>query len=662
MTLEKGLCYNFMVERIAEANNNHYYVIRVNEKECWVRMYSFEIYQNPSKNIISCEYRGTDSYGSPIFVEDKLSILHELYKTNEAYVFYYMKNGIDNTGKNCLILRDNYGFKHYLYGEIESTLKKKDTSILCQIKSFDKIQKCLILQPYSVLNDSLSSWIDPTTLFKIIEKEELINEYFYIFLEDTHSMMPALAKKNIKSSLQNHNNIWIKQYIHFLNKRLKYNLIQHNNLEKLSEFSQLMLNLLNWSASFLKQWKKAPKISKYEGLSKAILLIKDDKLSFFLNNYIESLQKMQEGSIKDGNIILSLMELDSQLFHSRALQYLQIGESFYNNKNINCKFLEAFSGILSQRINSRILDLQQDIDLKKANESSNILAILGMLILFLTKINGTNLQFYKTLLHRFIHANSILLQKGSTVHNSSSSSTRISIDNDILTWVKLKETCRCITPHESQKRYIEAVDSTDKYAVFTKPQQTNLSSTFTNDRTIAYWNLYEDGSYMISENYCNAENILKSVPLLESCKNGYLLLCYDKGNINKVPIRLLLEKKKKNFRYINGFYRHNQLKKICTIKTECFISIISLYNNEKYIKLYSTSNISKHTSLCLKGNQVVDSIVDETDYNLIPNDFEKEIPQRLIYSSPMPLGKNIDNAYYLEDIQKLNKIFSNNLI
>ena len=60
---EKGLSYNFMVERIAEAKGNYYYVIVIDNKECWIKMLPFEIYQNTKKNIIRCEYRAVESYG-----------------------------------------------------------------------------------------------------------------------------------------------------------------------------------------------------------------------------------------------------------------------------------------------------------------------------------------------------------------------------------------------------------------------------------------------------------------------------------------------------------------------------------------------------------------------------------------------------------------------
>ena len=79
------------------------------------------------------------------------------------------------------------------------------------------------------------------------------------------------------------------------------------------------------------------------------------------------------------------------------------------------------------------------------------------------------------------------------------------------------------------------------------------------------------------------------------------------------------------------------------------------------MKLYSTENISQHTSLSLKGNQVVDSIVDETDFYLIPNENKDMIPQRIVYSSPTPLGKNIANAYYEKDIIALRRMGVQNM-
>ena len=75
-----------------------------------------------------------------------------------------------------------------------------------------------------------------------------------------------------------------------------------------------------------------------------------------------------------------------------------------------------------------------------------------------------------------------------------------------------------------------------------------------------------------------------------------------------------------------------------------------------FIKLYSTEYISEHLSLSLKGNQVVGAIVDSTEYFLISPEHTTDLPNRLIYNSPTPLGKNIQNSYYENDIVMLERL------
>lgn len=227
--------------------------------------------------------------------------------------------------------------------------------------------------------------------------------------------------------------------------------------------------------------------------------------------------------------------------------------------------------------------------------------------------------------------------------------------NDSFTWNNIKKIHLSTISEEILECCPEQGNNMVEIEDIALDKQLMFPSKMTNEKVLAYWNLYKDGSYVISETPSSQEGLLKSVTLLESCKNGFLLLCYNKGNINKIPIRTLLEKKKKNFKYINGYHQHTRLKEVYTIKSECFILILSLYQKEKYVKLYSTENISQHTSLSLKGNQVVDSVVDETDFYLIPNENKEMIPQRIVYSSPMPLGKNITNIYYAKDILTLKK-------
>ena len=187
--VEKGLSYNFMVERIAEAKGNYYYVIVIDNKECWIKMLPFEIYQNTKKNIIRCEYRGVDSYGSHIFIEDKLSILYELYKEKEEYDFNYVKEGIDMEGTHFSVLKDKYGLVHRLYEKLSSNQKNKEIPMKCRVNSIDKIQKALILQ---VIEDTNANCLETN-----IQKTNDITTIAWIDLNKVVSSIHAIVEKGL---------------------------------------------------------------------------------------------------------------------------------------------------------------------------------------------------------------------------------------------------------------------------------------------------------------------------------------------------------------------------------------------------------------------------------------------------------------------------------
>lgn len=159
-TFEKGLSYNFIIERIAEAKGNYYYVIQVEHKECWIKMYPFEIYQGSKKNIIRCEYRGRDSFGSHIFIEDKLSILYELYEENKEYEFSYVKESVDANGKLFSVLSDRYGLLHRLYEPLVPEYKDVKRSLKCIVTSFNQTSKALTLHLISGSNHPILNSIN----------------------------------------------------------------------------------------------------------------------------------------------------------------------------------------------------------------------------------------------------------------------------------------------------------------------------------------------------------------------------------------------------------------------------------------------------------------------------------------------------------------------
>ena len=502
-----------MVERIAEAKGNYYYVIVIDNKECWIKMLPFEIYQNTKKNIIRCEYRGVDSYGSHIFIEDKLSILYELYKEKEEYDFNYVKEGIDMEGTHFSVLKDKYGLVHRLYEKLSSNQKNKETPIRCKVNSIDKTQKVLILQVIENINGNCVetniqntndvttiAWIDETTLFKSINKEELIDNYFY----DIIHLSEDIHLKNVINLYQSKNNKWIVHYINYFDKTHKYILIQKGNLYELAEFADLMICLINWTRTFkISKIKKIPQLKKYEGLQKAIKILQTNSLG----NYKETLI-CTENIISEMSTLFSLFEIE---------------------------------------------------DIEEETEKN--------------------------------------------IYSSESISNKIRTRSN---------------------------------------------------ENIFFLNLYKDGMYIITNKQLFENNIIKSISINPNI-DKFILQCYAHGSVNKVPIRILQEKKRER-KYLNGCYSQDCLKDIYVISEETYIATLSLYNNDVFVKLYSTEYISEHLSLGLKGNQVVGTNVDSTEYFLISSEYIDRLPKRLIYNTPTPLGKNIKNPYYENDILILKEL------
>ena len=414
---EKGLSYNFMVERIAEAKGNYYYVIVIDNKECWIKMLPFEIYQNTKKNIIRCEYRGVDSYGSHIFIEDKLSILYELYKEKEEYDFNYVKEGIDMEGTHFSVLKDKYGLVHRLYEKLSSNQKNKEIPMKCRVNSIDKIQKALILQVIEDTNANCVetniqktndittiAWIDETTLFKSINKEELIDNYFY----DIIHLSEDIHLKNIINLYQSKNNKWIVHYINYFDKTHKYILIQKGNLYELAEFADLMICLINWTRTFkISKIKKIPQLKKYEGLQKAIKILQTNSLGNYKENLI-----CTENIISEMSTLFSLFEIDPCFFSENFSFYREVCKILYNNiltisspiealQDKKEKCLKAFQGILAYRIKTERKQIANKIiqiyDLSLGTEettSSNIFSLLYSLLKNPECINSKNIHSY----------------------------------------------------------------------------------------------------------------------------------------------------------------------------------------------------------------------------------------------------------------------------
>lgn len=668
MILENGLSYNFTVDRTEEANGSYFYVINVENKECWVKLYQFEIEQNKIKKIIRCEYKGEDSYGSHIFVRDRFSILQGLYSESKIYKFTYVKDGLDTNDKAYSLLQDVYGLTHRLYEELHPCQKTKSSTISCLITAIDKKRKILILHETDSNINKDTIWINEKQLFKAIDKEHLLNDYFYNIIQNNDTQSTSLFKTLYNQKKKD----WIVAYLHYLDKKHKTIIIEQGDLCKIAEFAELIRYLIIWAKSAkICKLKRLPKLSKYEGLGKASKILENNTLTDYHNQII-----LSENQFSEMTTLFSLLEIDKKLFKSNLSFYISISEILSDITKEKTKCKNALHGILTSRISTEFAHIFAQNTLNSdyipitldAKDSAKELATLRDLFCHPELIDEQMITQYLKDGSTLTRAFSCIIYGCKFLHDIENSNKLLVTTNNIInltTHITQSETSYENTEHtvhdisnqlqnkeeysyENEETIKRSCVTTDSSHLIPKDSITDINN------TQFYWILYNDGTYEITENPNERNSINRVIPIGVS-PNKFMLLCYEHGSVNKISIRTLIEKKK-NYRYLNGKHQQNKLKEVFLIDSDTYIVIVSTYSNTKYIKLYSTQNITTHSSLGLKGNQVVATNVDNAEYFLYPVNFIDQSSQRIIYNSATPLGKDINSQYYKKDIQLLREM------
>lgn len=199
---------------------------------------------------------------------------------------------------------------------------------------------------------------------------------------------------------------------------------------------------------------------------------------------------------------------------------------------------------------------------------------------------------------------------------------------------------------ESNDDCFEDEINTDEYEIDTSEDKAIEEISFTekhnNTDILIYFNLYKGGDYLISDN--SSDNALYSIPIKEDSKNGFILHCYDTGRINKVPISVLLRKKKDKI-YMNGYNTNSTISSIHIIDSDEIMGIFLIKNNQEYFKAHLTEKVSVHHNLVSQGNKVVYEKYDKCTYKTFPIELKTNI-DRLIFNSFTAKSKATNSPTY----------------
>lgn len=161
-------------------------------------------------------------------------------------------------------------------------------------------------------------------------------------------------------------------------------------------------------------------------------------------------------------------------------------------------------------------------------------------------------------------------------------------------------------------------------------------------------NFYNDGNYLLSK-HADEINSIANIGISYPMNNSYMLQCYDNGCVNKMPIKNFYNMQL-GYRYKNGLSRDAVLKNLMVLSNADYIVVVSNQQKCKYVKVVPVSDISAHTALGLKGNQLLSQNYDAVEgwYPLSAKDAVHV--SRLITITRTNLGWKMSSPAYKEEV------------
>lgn len=206
--------------------------------------------------------------------------------------------------------------------------------------------------------------------------------------------------------------------------------------------------------------------------------------------------------------------------------------------------------------------------------------------------------------------------------------------------------------------HVERVNFTESLKHTAEPNYVEeLSQKDNSNEKAIFVNFYIDGSYIISEQDIKEDNT-KSIKITPENINHFILQCYSNGCINKVPVKNI-NNLQLGYRYKNGLNLTADLKQLVVLSDNDFVVFLSKQNNSRFIKVYPVAEISAHTTLGLKGNQLLSKNYDVIENILFLREQDKQNVEHLISRTKSNLGYNMSSVSYRNEIEWITEYIKN---
>lgn len=152
-----------------------------------------------------------------------------------------------------------------------------------------------------------------------------------------------------------------------------------------------------------------------------------------------------------------------------------------------------------------------------------------------------------------------------------------------------------------EKKKKKQAGKAPKNAIQTSLIRSNpLNGNGEDSEVVTYLSLLDNGGYILEDEYSVSDSTILTLAVKEYETSGSLLLCYENGFVNRVPLKILLQKKR-NYVYKNGANKDSRLIFATVENGESGILVRTVRQKNEYLKMYPIDKLKVNMDLSLKG-------------------------------------------------------------
>lgn len=175
------------------------------------------------------------------------------------------------------------------------------------------------------------------------------------------------------------------------------------------------------------------------------------------------------------------------------------------------------------------------------------------------------------------------------------------------------------------------------------------------DEVLFYLVISEDNRCLLTNQKPDEQKVQGVLQVKDYCKDGFLLLGYEDGRFNKIPLLHLQTELRMGDIYLEN--SHNIRPVFLTaIPRHLLLAIYTEKEQEKCVKIYDTANIPARTNPKGKGQLIVGNGKHRvSNIKLIDYEYRNRLKD-LFYLSTAPVGVYMEDGRYKEDIRYLDRM------